>query len=76
MAIQVEDHDLEYADFEGTIEEGQYGAGRVILWDKGTYKLWKRDEKLIDFQLDGTRMKGNYSLVWWKDNHWLLIKKA
>lgn len=76
LAIQVDDHDLDYADFEGTIEEGEYGAGRVIIWDRGTYRLWKWEEEIIDFHLEGSRLKGNHALVRWKDNHWLLIKKA
>ncbi len=76
LAIQVDDHDLEYANFEGTIEEGQYGAGSVFIWDKGTYELWKKEEKVIDFGLYGTKLKGNYALIWWKDNQWLLMKKA
>lgn len=76
LAIQVDDHDMEYADFEGTIEEGEYGAGRVIIWDRGTYRLWKREEGLIDFTLEGNRLKGNYALVRWKGRQWLLIKKA
>ncbi|MFQ5838499.1 MAG: DNA polymerase ligase N-terminal domain-containing protein [Thermoplasmata archaeon] len=76
LAIQVEDHDLEYADFEGTIEEGEYGAGRVTIWDRGTYRLWKRDEKLIDFRLEGRRLEGNYALVRWRGKQWLLIKKG
>jgi DNA ligase D-like protein (predicted 3'-phosphoesterase) len=76
LAIQVEDHDLDYADFEGTIEEGQYGAGHVIMWDRGTYRLWKREEGLIDFRLEGKRLRGNYALVRWKGKQWLLIKKG
>ncbi|MFH1607692.1 MAG: DNA polymerase ligase N-terminal domain-containing protein [archaeon] len=45
LAIQVPDHDLKYAKFEGTIKEGLYGAGKVKIWDKGTYKLIGEDSK-------------------------------
>ncbi len=76
LAIQVDDHELEYANFEGAIEEGQYGAGQVMIWDSGTYELWNRNEKLIDFRLEGKRLQGNYALIWWKGRDWLLIKKA
>jgi len=44
LAIRVEDHPLEYADFEGVIEEGQYGAGPVIVWDAGPYRGIKTDD--------------------------------
>ena len=48
LAIQTEDHDLEYANFEGEIPPGHYGAGKVIIWDKGNYELLKREpDKLI-----------------------------
>lgn len=74
LAIQVEDHELSYIDFEGTIPEGLYGAGAVKIWDKGTYKLESESEKTIVFELKGNRLKGKYSLVHLKDKQWLLIK--
>ncbi|MBI5049761.1 MAG: ATP-dependent DNA ligase [Nitrospirae bacterium] len=74
LAIQVEDHRLDYIDFEGTIPEGMYGAGTVTIWDKGTYKIESESEKRIVFELKGKRLKGNYSLVHLKDKQWLLIK--
>jgi len=78
LAMQVEDHPYEYAGFEGTIPEGQYGAGTVKIWDKGTYepKLWEDDK--IEFTLNGQTLKGRYVLVRLKrakeDNAWLLLK--
>jgi len=75
LAVQVEDHELSYIDFEGTIPEGEYGAGSVEIWDKGTYTLKNRTNKIIEFALDGSRLKGNYALVNFKENNWLLIKK-
>jgi bifunctional non-homologous end joining protein LigD len=74
LAIRVEDHDLDYIDFEGTIPEGQYGAGIVKIWDSGEYELESETEKRMVFKLKGGRLKGNYSLVHLKDKQWLLIK--
>ena len=59
----VEDHPLEYAKFSGVIPRGQYGAGSVEIWDKGTYELKHKDEKKIEFVLHGKKLKGNYVLV-------------
>ena len=75
LAVQVEDHELSYIDFEGSIPEGEYGAGTVEIWDKGTYTLKSREEKIIEFTLDGSRLRGNYALINFKENNWLLIKK-
>jgi bifunctional non-homologous end joining protein LigD len=77
LAIQVEDHALEYGGFEGTIPAGEYGAGTVRIWDCGSYEPheWTRDK--IVFTLHGTRLEGTYSLVRFKgggENQWLLIK--
>ncbi len=76
LAIQVEDHPLEYASFQGTIPEGQYGAGKVEIWDKGTYQLLEREKDKIIFNLDGEKLKGIYCLVRFKGNkNWLFFKK-
>ena len=75
LAVQVEDHMLSWMDFEGTIPKGEYGAGTVEIWDKGTYSLKNRTDKIIEFSLKGTRLNGDYALVNFKENNWLLIKK-
>lgn len=75
LAVQVEDHALDYIDFEGTIPKGEYGAGTVEIWDKGTYLLKSRTEKIIEFTLQGVKLEGNYALIHFKENNWLLIKK-
>ena len=76
LAVQVEDHPVEYADFEGTIPEGEYGAGTVEIWDSGTYKLIDRKEDKLIVDIDGDKLKGNYVLVRFKgEKHWLFFKK-
>ena len=63
LAIQVEDHPVEYAKFKGIIPEGNYGAGKVEIWDKGNYELKERTENKIEFILHGKKLKGNFVLV-------------
>ena len=78
LAIQVEDHPVDYADFEGEIPEGMYGAGTVKIWDKGDYDLLERSEDKIIFNLKGQRLRGTYYLINFKrlgENNWLLFKK-
>ena len=78
LAIQVEDHELEYADYEGIIPEGEYGAGAVVVWDSGAYEPVDWGDDLIDFVLEGERLRGGFALVRLKKgkgNEWLLIKR-
>ena len=76
LAVKVEDHPISYGNFEGTIPEGEYGAGTVMLWDKGHYIINEIDiNKYIKFTLYGKRLKGNWTLIKFKDNNWLLIKE-
>jgi bifunctional non-homologous end joining protein LigD len=74
LAIRVEDHELDYIDFEGEIAEGEYGAGTVAVWDSGTYEMESESKKTIVFALTGKRLRGKYSLVHLKEKQWLLIK--
>ena len=80
LAVHVEDHPLEYAQFEGEIPKGQYGAGTVEIWDRGTYETVeeKRDGGLT-VRLDGERLQGLWTLVPAKldgdPKNWLLLKK-
>jgi len=62
LAVEVEDHGLDYIDFEGRIEEG-YGAGDVSIWDKGEFALESRKAEKMVFRLDGTRLKGRFVLL-------------
>jgi bifunctional non-homologous end joining protein LigD len=80
LAVHVEDHPLEYAQFEGAIPKGQYGAGTVEIWDRGTYELVeeKKDGGLT-VRLRGERLDGLWTLVPAKlggdPKNWLLLKK-
>jgi len=77
LAVQTEDHPLEYQKFEGTIPNGQYGAGIVRIWDKGLYalKVWEDDK--IEFMLSGEKLRGRYVMARLKkasEKDWLLMK--
>src|SRR5581483_1287109 len=80
LAVHVEDHPLDYADFEGEIPKGQYGAGTVEIWDRGTYELVeeKKDGGLT-VRLDGGRLNGLWTLVPAKldgdPKNWLILRK-
>lgn len=74
LAIAVEDHPIDYATFEGTIPEGNYGAGKVEIWDNGTFELIEKDAKKIEFKLSGKKMKGTFVLV--KTNYGSKPKKS
>lgn len=79
LAVMVEDHPMDYALFEGEIPEGQYGAGRVLIWDEGEYEFISGDISagVIEFQLNGSKLKGVFVLTKMrgKEKEWLLIKK-
>jgi DNA ligase D-like protein (predicted 3'-phosphoesterase) len=78
LAVAVEDHPLDYAGFEGTIPEGEYGAGTVEIWDRGTYEALKWTEDKIEIRIRGERLSGQYELVRFRkagDKEWLIFKK-
>jgi DNA ligase D-like protein (predicted 3'-phosphoesterase) len=76
LAVQVEDHEVSYIDFEGTIPEGSYGAGEVEIWDKGMYTLKHRSKDKIEFTLKGEKLSGDYMLIRFKGvENWLFFKK-
>jgi len=90
LAIRTEDHPIEYADFEGNIPEGEYGAGTVMVWDRGTYEFepdGSATEQLaggeLKFVLHGQKLKGGFVLIRrdlkssgaLRRENWLLIKR-
>src|ERR1700726_4793015 len=85
LAVEVEDHPIEYETFEGVIPEGQYGGGTVMLWDRGKYYVYGEDplkswqEGKLHLVLDGEKAKGEWTLVRLRGdgsgkNQWLLMK--
>jgi bifunctional non-homologous end joining protein LigD len=81
LAMQVEDHPLEYAGFEGVIPEGEYGGGTVMIWDEGTYEMVDDAEPAaalrkgeLRFVLHGRKLMGRWTLVRTGPRKWLLIK--
>ncbi len=76
LAVQVEDHPLDYAKFEGTIPNGMYGAGTVEIWDNGTYEPTKISEDKIMVIFNGKKLKGPYVMIKTRfaKNSWLLFK--
>src|SRR5258705_1894867 len=81
LAMQVEDHPVDYAKFEGVIPEGEYGGGTVIVWDYGTYESEETQDGTggihkgeIKFFLNGKKLKGFLGVVHTRERQWLLIK--
>ena len=79
LAILVDDHSLDYADFEGTIPEGSYGAGEVIVWDRGNYELLSGsfESKKLGISFKGRKIAGTYTLFEMKNKkgQWLIMRK-
>ncbi len=84
LAVMVEDHPLEYGDFEGIIPQGLYGAGLVLIWDSGNFQAVGDPENglkngKLSFTLEGKKLKGGFSLALIKGKgtgkEWLLMKK-
>lgn len=79
LAVQTEDHPIEYGGFEGIIEEGQYGAGTVEIWDRGDFELLKRQQDELIVKINGQKLNGIYCLIRFKPQqgpkNWLFFKK-
>ena len=85
LAVETEDHPLEYASFEGKIPKGEYGAGKVKIWDQGQYRNIRKisikesyENGQIEVSLNGKILKGMYALIQTKFNNnpknWLIVK--
>jgi len=80
LAVEVEDHPLSYAAFEGIIPEGQYGAGRVEIWDQGRYRILGENQRMKEMIIYGQKLNGVYTLLKLEDkqkqkqNLWLFFR--
>jgi len=79
LAVETEDHPLGYEDFEGVIPEGEYGAGRVEIWDHGTYIPQESSPNRRILEIKGDKLRGRYALIKLKpknpeDKNWLFFK--
>ena len=76
LAVQTEDHSIEYANFEGIIPEGSYGAGSVEIWDKGTFEIEEREKNKLVIHIYGHKLEGRYCLIQLKrqEKNWLFFK--
>jgi DNA ligase D-like protein (predicted 3'-phosphoesterase) len=79
LAIQVQDHALEFGDFEGAIPPGENGAGEIRVWDSGTYELVEWTEDRIRVRLQGTQATGVFEVLKFyhgKEREWLIIQRS
>ena len=76
LAVQTEDHNIEYANFEGNIPKGSYGAGSVEIWDKGFFEVEENEKDKLVIHIIGKKLKGRYCLIRFKgqEKNWLLFK--
>lgn len=78
LAVQVSDHAKSYASFEGTIPKGNYGAGTVKIWDKGTYTVVEKGRGKLVVNFKGKKLKGDYCLIKFSKSgpkNWLFFKR-
>jgi len=73
LAVEVEDHSVDYMNFEGEIKEG-YGAGKVEIWDNGYWEPESVKEKKIVAIIHGKKLKGRFTLLNFKEKNWLFFK--
>ena len=79
LAIQVDDHALEFGTFEGTIPQGKYGAGEIHVWDAGTYDLVEWADDRIRVKLHGSRANGLFEIFKFrhgKEREWLIVLRS
>jgi bifunctional non-homologous end joining protein LigD len=77
MAVHTEDHPMEYATFEGVIPKGEYGAGKMTIWDRGTYETLKWEDYEVDVVLHGQRVEGHFTFLRkGEDKNWIVRRRG
>jgi DNA ligase D-like protein (predicted 3'-phosphoesterase) len=76
LAMQVPDHDLEHADFEGVHPDARRGTGAVIIWDEGEFELLREDPDHLVVELHGRKLGGGFALTRTDERRWILVKTA
>ena len=76
LAVHTEDHPLDYYDFEGEIPKGQYGGGKVVLWDQGTYDVEEWEDRKVKVVLHGKRVEGEYVLFQTGGKNWMIRRMS
>jgi bifunctional non-homologous end joining protein LigD len=78
MAVHTEDHPMEYATFEGEIPKGEYGAGKMTIWDRGTYETLKWEDYEVDVVLHGSRVEGHFTFLRKgdEDRNWIVRRRG
>ena len=75
LAVEVEDHPVDYIDFSGVIPEGEYGDEMVEVWDKGSYEMKNQTPNFLEFNLKGRKLAGEFALIRMADKNWLFIRR-
>lgn len=76
LAVEVEDHPISYIDFEGVIPPGAYGAGKVEIWDKGSYTIMEHGDGRLKILFQGGLLRGVYLLFRIEGKRWMLLKAS
>lgn len=76
LAVETEDHPIDYLYFEGVIPEGEYGAGTVKIWDSGEFGVLKHSNDYFELELRGNKLDGKYVMVHTGEKNWIIFRKS
>ena len=74
LLVRQPDHEKKWLNFQGEIPSGEYGAGKLVIWDKGTYNLVEKNDKVLVLNFKGNKIKGRYIIVKLEKNNYLIFK--
>ena len=75
LAMETEDHEMRFANFEGEIPEGTYGAGMMKIWDSGDYEMEENEKGRIVFKLNGKKIQGEFCMEKIEEKRWLIFRR-